>query len=45
VPIAFRFSKKFSEEFGEDQADELVRFVNQVEVSHRSELHEANERN
>ena len=45
MPVTVRLSQKFTERFGEDIADELVNWFNQVDATYRSELKEINESN
>ena len=45
MPVTARLSLKFYERFGEDIANELVDWLNQVDTGYRSELREINEVN
>lgn len=45
MPRVYRLSKKFSDRFGEDLADEMVSWFNEVDTAYRTELREWNERN
>lgn len=45
MPVTARLSRKFSETFGDDIANELVDWFNQVDATYRSELRELNDLN
>src|SRR5438105_13203664 len=45
MPITARLSRRFYEKFGDDIVNELVEWLNQVDLAFRSELHQANENN
>ncbi len=45
MPVTARLSKKFYDTFGEDLAQELVDWFNQVDATYRSDLRELNELN
>lgn len=45
MPVTARLSKKFYERLGEDIAQELVDWFNQVDATYRSDLRELNELN
>lgn len=40
MPVTARLSRKFYEKFGDDVANELVEWFNQVDATYRSELRE-----
>lgn len=43
MPITARLSRRFYDKFGDDIVDELVEWLNQVDLAFRTELHQANE--
>ena len=45
MPITARLSRAFYEKFGDDIVNELVEWLNQVDLAYRSELREQNELN
>lgn len=45
MPVTARLSKKFYDRFGEDIANELVDWFNQVDATYRTDLRELNELN
>jgi hypothetical protein len=45
VPVTARLSRKFYDAFGDDLANELVEWFNQVDLTYRTELREPNELN
>jgi hypothetical protein len=45
VPVTARLSRKFYDAFGDDLANELVEWFNQVDLTYRTELRELNELN
>ena len=45
MPVTARLSKKFDDTLGEDIANELVDWFNQVDATYRSELRDLNELN
>ncbi len=45
MPVTARLSKKFYDTFGEDLAQELVDWFNQVDATYRADLRELNELN
>ena len=45
MPVTARLSLKFYEKLGEDVANELVEWFNQVDATYRSDLRELNELN
>jgi hypothetical protein len=45
VPVTAKLSRKFYETLGEDVANELVEWFNQVDATYRSDLRELNELN
>lgn len=45
MPITAKLSLKFYERFGEDIANELVDWLNQMDTGYRTELREINEHN
>ena len=45
MPVTAKLSLKFYERFGEDIANELVDWLNQVDTAYRTELREINELN
>ena len=45
MPITARLSRRFYEKFGDDIVNELVEWLNQVDLASRSDLHQANENN
>ena len=45
MPVTAKLSRKFYEKFGDDLANELVEWFNQVDATYRSELRETNELN
>ena len=45
MPVTARLSGKFYEKFGDDIANELVDWFNQVDATYRTELRELNELN
>lgn len=45
MPITARLSRKFYERFGDEIANELVEWFNQVDLTYRTELREINEVN
>ncbi len=45
MPVTARLSRKFYETFGDELANELVDWFNQVDTAYRSELRELNEVN
>jgi hypothetical protein len=45
VPVTAKLSRKFYDVFGDDIANELVEWFNQVDATYRSDLRELNEAN
>src|SRR5207249_3950586 len=45
MPVTAKLSRKFYETFGDEIANELVEWFNQVDATYRSELRELNELN
>jgi uncharacterized coiled-coil protein SlyX len=45
MPVTAKLSRKFYETFGDDIANELVEWFNQVDLTYRTELRELNELN
>jgi hypothetical protein len=45
VPVTATLSRKFYEKFGDDIANELVNWFNQVDATYRNDLRELNELN
>ena len=45
VPVAARLSREFYDAFGDDLANELVEWFNQVDLTYRTEVRELNELN
>jgi ABC-type phosphate transport system auxiliary subunit len=45
MPVTAKLSRKFYETFGDDIANELVNWFNQVDATYRTELREINELN
>jgi hypothetical protein len=45
MPVTAKLSRKFYETFGDEIANELVDWFNQVDATYRSELRELNELN
>src|SRR5690349_7250119 len=45
VPVTAKLSRKFYEKLGDDVANELVEWFNQVDATYRSDLRELNELN
>ena len=45
MPITARLSRRFYDKFGDDIVNELVEWLNQVDLAFRSDLHQANENN
>jgi hypothetical protein len=45
VPITAKLSRKFYEKFGDDVTNELVDWLNQVDLSYRNELRQLNDLN
>jgi len=45
MPVTARLSRKFYETFGDDLANEIVEWFNQVDFTYRTELRELNEVN
>jgi erythromycin esterase-like protein len=45
MPVTARLSRRFYEKFGDEIVNELVEWLNQVDVAYRSELRELNEVN
>ena len=45
MPVTARLSKRFYEVLGEDVANELVNWFNDVDATYRADLRELNERN
>jgi len=45
MPVTARLSRKFCETFGDDLANEIVEWFNQVDFTYRTELRELNEVN
>ena len=45
MPVTARLSQRFYEEFGDEIVNELVEWLNQVDMTYRSELREINEVN
>jgi hypothetical protein len=45
VPVTAKLSKMFYEKFGDEIANELVNWFNQVDTTYRTELKELNETN
>ena len=45
MPVTARLSRRFYETFGDDIVNELVEWLNQVDLAYRSELRDQNELN
>ena len=45
MPVTARLSRRFYEKFGDDIVNELVEWLNQVDLAYRSELREQNDIN
>src|SRR3989475_11337281 len=45
MPVTAKLSRKFYETFGDELANELVEWFNQVDATYRSDLRELNELN
>ena len=45
MPVTAKLSRRFYEKFGDEIVNELVEWLNQVDLSYRSELRETNELN
>ena len=45
MPVTAKLSRRFYETFGDDIANELVEWFNQVDATYRSDLRELNELN
>ena len=45
MPITARLSRRFYDKFGDDIVNELVEWLNQVDLAFRTELREVNEAN
>lgn len=45
MPVTARLSSRFYDKFGDDIVNELVEWLNQVDLAYRSELREQNELN
>ena len=45
MPVTAKLSRKFYERFGDDLANELVEWFNQVDATYRADLRELNELN
>jgi len=45
MPITAKLSRKFYDKLGDDVANELVEWINQVDATYRTDLRELNERN
>ncbi len=45
MPVTAKLSRKFYETFGDEIANELVEWFNQVDATYRSDLRELNELN
>jgi hypothetical protein len=45
MPVTAKLSRRFYEVFGDDVANELVEWFNQVDATYRSDLRELNELN
>ena len=45
MPVTAKLCRRFYEKFGDDVADELVNWFNQVDTTYRSDLRELNELN
>jgi hypothetical protein len=45
MPVTARLSRRFYEKFGDDIVNELVEWLNQVDLTYRSELRELNDVN
>ena len=45
MPVTAKLSRKFYEKLGDDVANELVNWFNQVDATYRAELRELNELN
>jgi hypothetical protein len=45
LPVTAKLSRKFYEKFGDELANELVEWFNQVDATYRSDLRELNELN
>ena len=43
MPVTAKLSRKFYEKLGDDVANELVEWLNQVDATYRTELRELNE--
>lgn len=43
MAITARLSRRFYDKFGDDIVDELVEWLNQVDLAFRTDLHQANE--
>ena len=45
MPVTAKLSRKFYETFGDELANELVEWLNQVDAAYRSDLRDVNELN
>jgi len=45
MPVTAKLSRKFYEKFGDDIANELVKWFSDVDATYRADLHELNELN
>ncbi|HEX9728600.1 MAG TPA: hypothetical protein VGA37_08855 [Gemmatimonadales bacterium] len=45
MPVTARLSKRFDDQFGDEVANDLVDWFNQVDATYRSDLRELNEMN
>ena len=45
MPVTARLSRKFCETFGDDLANEIVEWFNQVDLTYRTELRDLNDMN
>ena len=45
MPVTAKLSRKFYEKFGDDIANELVKWFNDVDATYRADLHQLNELN
>lgn len=45
MPVTAKLSRKFYEKFGDEIADELVEWFNQVDATYRADIRELNELN
>jgi len=45
MPVTAKLSRKFYETFGDDLANEIVEWFNQVDLTYRTELRDLNDKN